>query len=61
MSSTLFEGRDIDGNLFWIDWDGAESIGFWIGDPDGTSQRLDIETSRALVKWFQDNWEVTND
>jgi hypothetical protein len=61
MSSDTFHAKDMDGNDFWVEWDGAERIGFWIGDPEGESQALDIGTSRDLIKWFQDEWEIRND
>lgn len=60
LSSTLFQAQDMYGNDFWIDWDGAEGIGFWVGDPEGESQALDVETSKALVLWFQ-GWDVHDD
>jgi hypothetical protein len=59
-SSDVFQATDMNGNPFWVEWDGAERIGFWVGNPNEEYvQALDIETSRALVKWFQDEWEVT--
>lgn len=49
---TPFTAKDMDGNDFWIDFDGAEGIGFWVGDPERRSQRLDFDTSYDLVEWF---------
>lgn len=54
---SAFKAKDMDGADFWVDFDGAEGIGFWVGDPEGLSQRLDVETSLRLVEWFK-TWEV---
>jgi hypothetical protein len=58
MSSSVFKAKDMNGDDFWVDWDGAEGIGFWVGDPEDLSQCLSIGTSLDLVLWFQENWEV---
>lgn len=57
--STVFQAKDMDGDDFWVDFDGAEGIGFWVGDPEGQPQRLSHKVSASLVKWFHENWEVS--
>ena len=59
--STVFQAQDMDGDGFWVDFDGAEGIGFWVGDPEGQQQRLSHEVSTDLVRWFHENWEAAHD
>lgn len=54
-----FTAKDMDGNDFWIDFDGAEGIGFWVGDPEAGSKRLDFDTTYLLVAWFLENFRFS--
>lgn len=52
-----FKAVDMNGNEFWLDYDGAEGIGLWVGDPEN-SVPLSITTTGHLVRWILDNSEV---
>lgn len=52
MSNGTFEDVDMNGEPFWIDFDGAEGIGFWVGDPESGSQPLSLGVSERMVQWF---------
>lgn len=55
-----FKAVDLRGNDFWVDFDGAEGIGFWVGDPEGTSAPLSHDDSQRLIKWFRAWYISTN-
>lgn len=54
-----FVGIDMNGQAFWLDYDGAEGIGIWVGDPEN-SVPLSLDTTDRLVQWVYDNFEPTN-
>lgn len=57
---TTFKAKDREGDLFWVDFDGAEGIGFWVGNPNGDMQSLSLDVSQDLINWFS-GWGVTDD
>lgn len=58
MNPFTFSAKDMNGVDFWVDFDGAEGIGFWVGDPD-SSVPLSHETTADLIDWIVTNWGGT--
>lgn len=53
----LFRAKDMNGGDFWVDFDGAEGIGFWIGDPEN-SVPLSRDVTDDLITWIHTNWRT---
>lgn len=52
-----FETDDLNGIDFHVDFDGAEGIGFWVGDPENSTP-LGMDETYALVMWVLENFKL---
>lgn len=52
-----FKTVDFNGIEFWVEFDGAEGIGFWVGDPENATP-LGIDETYALVMWVLENFKL---
>lgn len=49
-----FTATDLNGLPVWVDYDGTEGIGIWLGNPEDGWQPLSLEDTDRLIEWFHE-------